>query len=102
MIGAPPRSALFPYTTLFRSDRDHAIRHRLRLLVPLRDDGRGSAGPDVRNTIRRPRRHLDAARTGRIGEPAPHEAPWLAVPQPFDPGDGGFAGRRFGLRHVGR
>src|SRR3712207_7745337 len=28
MIRRPPRSTLFPYTTLFRSDR-HAIEHRI-------------------------------------------------------------------------
>src|SRR3989442_8332659 len=27
MIRRPPRSTLFPYTTLFRSPRDHARRH---------------------------------------------------------------------------
>src|SRR2546429_3905023 len=31
MIRRPPRSTLFPYTTLFRSDRDHA--HQLIGLV---------------------------------------------------------------------
>src|SRR5436190_18537561 len=28
MIRRPPRSTLFPYTTLFRSLRDRALRHR--------------------------------------------------------------------------
>src|SRR5262245_65301493 len=29
MIRRPPRSTLFPYTTLFRSDRHHAVDPRL-------------------------------------------------------------------------
>src|SRR2546422_6309132 len=33
MIRRPPRSTLFPYTTLFRSDIDHVERHLV--LVPL-------------------------------------------------------------------
>src|SRR3712207_8646373 len=49
MIRRPPRSTLFPYTTLFRSDRGHA-------LVP-------AAGGRRR---RRPRRH---GRPARVGEP---------------------------------
>src|SRR5690349_22149425 len=34
MIRRPPRSTLFPYTTLFRSDVE-AIQRRQRLLVPM-------------------------------------------------------------------
>src|SRR3712207_6854020 len=42
MIRRPPRSTLFPYTTLFRSDREevgevvaqHVPRHRDRVLAP--------------------------------------------------------------------
>src|SRR5256885_4521932 len=30
MIRRPPRSTLFPYTTLFRSDRPHVVGHRAR------------------------------------------------------------------------
>src|SRR5256885_8838930 len=30
MIRRPPRSTLFPYTTLFRSQHRHAARHRSR------------------------------------------------------------------------
>src|SRR2546422_3958930 len=29
MIRRPPRSTLFPYTTLFRSERDERVEHRL-------------------------------------------------------------------------
>src|SRR2546429_7097651 len=40
MIRRPPRSTLFPYTTLFRSDADqeHEECKRLREDVPRRDD----------------------------------------------------------------
>src|SRR5690242_21147043 len=31
MIPRPPRSTLFPYTTLFRSERDPALRSKLAL-----------------------------------------------------------------------
>src|SRR5258706_6606718 len=33
MIRRPPRSTLFPYTTLFRSARQHRPRSRVRLLA---------------------------------------------------------------------
>src|ERR1043165_8031231 len=33
MIRRPPRSTLFPYTTLFRSDRASAVRGRLRSMM---------------------------------------------------------------------
>src|SRR2546429_3559534 len=33
MIRRPPRSTLFPYTTLFRSRRDRADHHRHRILA---------------------------------------------------------------------
>src|ERR1035438_4633908 len=35
MEGRPPRSTLFPYTTLFRSQGDHAGEYR----VPIEDSG---------------------------------------------------------------
>src|SRR5256885_9381540 len=41
MIRRPPRSTLFPYTTLFRSNRDHLI---LMATAPLADDP-GSSVP---------------------------------------------------------
>src|SRR2546430_8638030 len=43
MIRRPPRSTLFPYTTLFRSDRGPRFRRRLR------QRGR----PDVQRDLRR-------------------------------------------------
>src|SRR3712207_8950994 len=35
MIRRPPRSTLFPYTTLFRSDAERALLHHARVLVHL-------------------------------------------------------------------
>ena len=46
MIRRPPRSTLFPYTTLFRSPRDGDIRHNLEL-VNLRVVDRIQAIPDL-------------------------------------------------------
>src|SRR5688572_30880344 len=37
MIRRPPRSTLFPYTTLFRSRKPHAHRLLLRVHEPTRD-----------------------------------------------------------------
>src|SRR5690349_24225851 len=36
MIRRPPRSTLFPYTTLFRSDLNHRIVERLRFLQQMK------------------------------------------------------------------
>src|SRR3712207_7331354 len=44
MIRRPPRSTLFPYTTLFRSDRPLAPRHRVDDLRRLALDGRVDLG----------------------------------------------------------
>src|SRR5205085_8096492 len=42
MIRRPPRSTLFPYTTLFRSEEDHVVQraagHHGHHLVPLRSE----------------------------------------------------------------
>src|SRR3712207_8381730 len=38
MIRRPPRSTLFPYTTLFRSDQGRLVEHR-----PVVEDDRGEA-----------------------------------------------------------
>src|SRR3712207_7895728 len=61
MIRRPPRSTLFPYTTLFRS---RAVRRRLPLVLPERGragaigapDGRGDRGAaeGVVRVLRRP------------------------------------------------
>src|SRR3712207_7355858 len=49
MIRRPPRSTLFPYTTLFRSDGPGPPRHPLDELVP----PRGGALRGVRDELRR-------------------------------------------------
>src|SRR3712207_7169503 len=67
MIRRPPRSTLFPYTTLFRSGKpfpdreDHGDRDPLRLRRGARPAGpaaagrEAEAGPVVRADARRPR-----------------------------------------------
>src|SRR3712207_8063174 len=56
MIRRPPRSTLFPYTTLFRSERDQ-LRHPGR--SELRDIGRNSPGKGgVQLFVRRAPRDL--------------------------------------------
>src|SRR2546426_5285393 len=60
MIRRPPRSTLFPYTTLFRSEPEEAERGRAERHRVGRDDG-GGAGQD------------DEEMTGAIGQPAEHE-----------------------------
>src|SRR3712207_8531738 len=51
MIRRPPRSTLFPYTTLFRSEAAHACRERgehFVLVVDGLDEDRGvTSGPDA-------------------------------------------------------
>src|SRR2546427_6119554 len=55
MIRRPPRSTLFPYTTLFRSDRaGHRSEPRLRLGSKSRRDGRSS--------------HVDRVAAGELGQ----------------------------------
>src|SRR3712207_7158674 len=49
MIRRPPRSTLFPYTTLFRSYRGGGAGHPLRL--PLRAERQSAARPQVRLQI---------------------------------------------------
>src|SRR5258705_3360499 len=49
MIRRPPRSTLFPYTTLFRSQRERAARGRLRRHVQDNRAIRGPAHAGVRN-----------------------------------------------------
>src|SRR5260370_6396368 len=62
MIRRPPRSTLFPYTTLFRSRHHHrlgaedASGRRARGGRGLRGDGLGDRGPGRREGVRRPRR----------------------------------------------
>src|SRR5256885_6441266 len=60
MIRRPPRSTLFPYTTLFRSERDAADAAEADDLVPARRDqgtgerARGHGDSGTRTTPRRP------------------------------------------------
>src|SRR3712207_8562923 len=54
MIRRPPRSTLFPYTTLFRSRHEAAVREDDRHL--LRADGRAPGG-DRRKPAEAARRH---------------------------------------------
>src|SRR3989442_1104345 len=50
MIRRPPRSTLFPYTTLFRSGSAHVGRHRVHAFVLLSvDDDLAVGGLDVRS-----------------------------------------------------
>src|SRR3712207_9086221 len=66
MIRRPPRSTLFPYTTLFRSRRDRhpppALRPRPLARAPLREGG--ALG-------RRPRQAPLPALRGRADDPLP-------------------------------
>src|SRR2546427_1741301 len=65
MIRRPPRSTLFPYTTLFRSDSEHAVsRHPFRRLFrrpQSREDRRRQAGRDSR--VAQPNRGVDRKST---------------------------------------
>src|SRR5260221_8864035 len=46
MIRRPPRSTLFPYTTLFRSDEDRCLFPGVAWVVPVwQDRGRGAGSP---------------------------------------------------------
>src|SRR2546430_12548571 len=64
MIRRPPRSTLFPYTTLFRSQRD-AERVEIQALVE-----RPSLRLLGREVVRRPDRHVHAGRCGIAGNRA--------------------------------
>src|SRR5256885_9510701 len=63
MIRRPPRSTLFPYTTLFRSVRQHGV------LAELPVDGRGGCGR-IGHDRARTRRRRDLRRHGVAAEPA--------------------------------
>src|SRR2546423_9533271 len=45
MIRRPPRSTLFPYTTLFRSGNFPIVKNQFRIGVQLREQLGGAAGP---------------------------------------------------------
>src|SRR2546422_7446987 len=65
MIRRPPRSTLFPYTTLFRSDLD--VLHRPRLV----DDEVGALGISIDGTLlvrlqrSKGREHLESGEVGQ-------------------------------------
>src|SRR3712207_6997833 len=67
MIRRPPRSTLFPYTTLFRSHRAHMEQgaHRARHLVAA---ARASGGRAHRARGLRRRRHVRVADRGERSE----------------------------------
>src|SRR3712207_7905148 len=61
MIRRPPRSTLFPYTTLFRSGRRHAVPHRH---LDHRSDRGGAAG--VRDELELPLGQMAAVDVGGV------------------------------------
>src|SRR3712207_7993443 len=66
MIRRPPRSTLFPYTTLFRSDRAHArALPRKADPVPVQDRPRHRDSPEVQVPARAERTVRDAATRAR-------------------------------------
>src|SRR2546430_16979755 len=76
MIRPPPRSTLFPYTTLFRSvvgpNRQIQFPKRLRTVArlgepPLPSGGISSAGGNVVNARRGPDLNIIAQSAGQIG-----------------------------------
>src|SRR3712207_8015878 len=61
MIRRPPRSTLFPYTTLFRSPRDRRAAQGGAAALPARPMGQAPTGGG-----RRPRAHPHAVRRGAV------------------------------------
>src|SRR5215813_14027049 len=69
MIRRPPRSTLFPYTTLFRSRPHHLVPRRLLPLHPrARAAARARAGRVPRRGGRK-RASLDGGEVARLGAP---------------------------------
>src|SRR5690348_18331947 len=68
MIRRPPRSTLFPYTTLFRSGRRRILRavERGARVVP---DVHAGRGPDVRYALPRPRQRRSEEHTSELQSP---------------------------------
>src|SRR5688572_32595192 len=62
MIPRPPRSTLFPYTTLFRSSRGARKSNRRTSRIPVSSFGRGTKSRPV--TKRNPKETTDPARKG--------------------------------------
>src|SRR5438309_3862187 len=67
MIPPPPRSTLFPYTTLFRSDRRIALRRPAGSGVAGREPRKAGQNPAAQPFEQRPRCRDDEARTRAIG-----------------------------------
>src|SRR3712207_8204992 len=51
MMRRPPRSTLFPYTTLFRSDRQRELDRELVTRRALRTDGRAKPGRQLAPSV---------------------------------------------------
>src|SRR2546426_6958704 len=90
MIRRPPRSTLFPYTTLFRSDLlDDGRPPRLRAGIYMVGPAPPDEGPVGRHTndrepVDRPQLAADlTSGSGHAGEPhVPTEEPLVAHPRP--------------------
>src|SRR5687768_18186227 len=67
MIRRPPRSTLFPYTTLFRSRRGRTLRHELRLGENQLVLGPGDEGMTIGRVDARLARECRDLRDDRIG-----------------------------------
>src|SRR2546430_6480852 len=67
MIRRPPRSTLFPYTTLFRSQahRDLLLRLELVDVVPVREHGRDQMLASIHDRQLAPARHDKGPRVQR-------------------------------------
>src|SRR2546422_9201584 len=80
MIRRPPRSTLFPYTTLFRSKGDDSAGGIVR---PVQGEGdrprRISPQGEVRDVIHRPARRDRAASRGQIGRASRREREQISV-----------------------
>src|SRR5688572_33325311 len=63
MIRRPPRSTLFPYTTLFRSAGDQVARHDVERLALARDAGDGAEPPPHPRRLDRLSHHAHVARS---------------------------------------
>src|SRR4051794_41871488 len=100
MIRRPPRSSLFPYTTLFRSAGAGALRVRLRHAaegtVSLEAaDGAGRPGGTGGSLVLRPVAGPELAPPARDGRlrPAPFTTQWGPVPGPGTGNPGPPGGR---------
>src|SRR2546426_4336531 len=67
MIRRPPRSTLFPYTTLFRSGRAGVRRRQGRRVFPRRAEGEAGAAGRLPGAAGAPRVFHDAADRARAG-----------------------------------